>query len=261
MFHLISSAMGGLLAATTTVAVIGLIALVLSRLRPAKPFWRRLGVGALLALTVMGLSPVGDWMLEGLESRFARYEPDGRPVAGIILLGGAVGQVATSAGPRAQPNQAVDRLFETVRLARRLPSARVLISGGPEDPRTHISEADLTRAYLVGLGIAPGRIILERASRDTFENARFSSAVVKPKSGERWVLVTSAFHMARAVGCFRHAGFDVQPAPADWRVRGVVGSRWSVAANLAKVDLAAREYAGLLVYRLRGRTNVLFARP
>ena len=59
---------------------------------------------------------------------------------------------------------------------------------------------------------------MERNSRNTLENAEFSKAMAAPKAGERWLLVTSAFHMPRSVGLFRKAGFDVEPYPVDWRL-------------------------------------------
>ena len=65
---------------------------------------------------------------------------------------------------------------------------------------------------------------MERRSRNTQENAEFSKALVAPKEGERWLLVTSAFHMPRSVGLFRKAGFAVEPYPVDWRVSWGWGS-------------------------------------
>ena len=61
---------------------------------------------------------------------------------------------------------------------------------------------------------------MERRSRNTQENAEFSKALAAPKAGERWLLVTSAFHMPRSIGLFRKAGFDVEAYPVDWRVGG-----------------------------------------
>ena len=61
---------------------------------------------------------------------------------------------------------------------------------------------------------------MERRSRNTQENAEFSKAIAAPKPGERWLLVTSAYHMPRSVGLFRKAGFAVEPYPVDWRVGG-----------------------------------------
>ena len=70
------------------------------------------------------------------------------------------------------------------------------------------------------LGIAKSRLMMERRSRNTQENAEFSKALAAPKPGERWLLVTSAFHMPRSVGLFRKAGFAVEPYPVDWRIGG-----------------------------------------
>jgi uncharacterized SAM-binding protein YcdF (DUF218 family) len=119
-------------------------------------------------------------------------------------------------------------------------------------------EADAICAYLTIMGVEPKRLLLERRSRDTFENAQFSFAMAKPKPGERWLLVTSAYHMPRAVGCFRGVGFDVTAAPADWQLRQRLSS-WSASRNLSKVNLAVKEYVGLLVYRVLGKTPSLMA--
>jgi uncharacterized SAM-binding protein YcdF (DUF218 family) len=70
------------------------------------------------------------------------------------------------------------------------------------------------------VGISRDRAILEDRSRNTVENAVFSKAIVQPKRGERWLLVTSAYHMPRAIGVFRKAGFPIEPYPVDWRTRG-----------------------------------------
>jgi len=69
-------------------------------------------------------------------------------------------------------------------------------------------------------GIAKDRLMMERRSLNTRENAEFTKAMVSPKSGERWLLVTSAHHMPRSVGIFRRVGFEVEPYPVDWRTGG-----------------------------------------
>ncbi|MBL8587034.1 MAG: YdcF family protein, partial [Methylobacteriaceae bacterium] len=107
------------------------------------------------------------------------------------------------------------------------------------------------------------RALYEDRSRNTQENADFVRDLVRPKPGERWLLVTSAHHMPRAVGVFRKAGFDVVAAPVDFRTptarRLVVVREW--AAGLALLDLAAHEWIGLIAYRLTGRTDALLPAP
>jgi uncharacterized SAM-binding protein YcdF (DUF218 family) len=85
--------------------------------------------------------------------------------------------------------------------------------------------------------------------------------LVVPKSGERWLLVTSAFHMPRSIGAFRRAGFEVEAYPVDWRTRGWVDAATpfdKLSAGLARTDLAVHEWIGLIAYRLTGRSSALF---
>ena len=89
--------------------------------------------------------------------------------------------------------------------------------------------------------------------------------IASPKEGERWLLVTSAYHMPRAVGLFRKAGFAVEPYPVDWRVGSDAADILSfsnVAVDgLGRTDVALREWIGLVAYRVVGRTGELFPGP
>ncbi len=87
------------------------------------------------------------------------------------------------------------------------------------------------------------------------ENAEFSKAMVDPKPGERWLLVTSAYHMPRSVGLFRKAGFNVEAYPVDWRVGKVFSFATLAIEGLSRADLGTREWIGLLVYHLAGKTD------
>jgi len=211
-------------------------------------------------LAVFGLLPVGDWLLDGLQTRFPRFLPDGGPVSGIIVLGGVVSPFGPLESIRWAPTGAVARLFETVKLAEEFPDARVLVSAGPEYTKGGVSEADGIAQYLVTMGVAEGRMLLEHRSRDTSENARFSFALANPRPEDRWLLVTSAYHMPRAIGCFRQAGFNVAAAPAERQLRQRF-SWWSAARNFSRLDLAAREHLGLLAYWILGKTSTFMAAP
>lgn len=251
-----------LLAPTNAAALMILCGLALAWLRPGLHVgWRLALAGAVLFVGLAAL-PLGDWMMGSLEGRFPVFRPDARPVAGVIVLGGGVSVTDAPGHPDAQLNEAADRLFETARLAQAYPNAPVVVSGGPVDPASGRSEADFAADVLARLGVTPGRVLRERRSRDTYENARFSAAMLHPSPGQRWLLVTSAFHMPRAIGSFRKAGFQVTAAPTDWRARrGWSFGGWSASANLRKVDLAAKEYVGLVSYYLRARTSALFPAP
>ena len=96
------------------------------------------------------------------------------------------------------------------------------------------------------------------------ENAEFSKALVAPKAGERWLLVTSAFHMPRSVGLFRKAGFAVEPYPVDWRAGGrgdLVAISPIAVDGLERTDIAVREWIGLIAYWATGKIDELFPGP
>ena len=116
---------------------------------------------------------------------------------------------------------------------------------------------------LEALGVAKERITLESRSRDTYENAVFTKRLVNPGAGERWLLITTAWHMPRAMGCFRQAGFAVEPWPVDYRTSGRV-ELWlntGIPEGLRQMDFIMREYAGLAMYYLTGRTGALLPGP
>jgi uncharacterized SAM-binding protein YcdF (DUF218 family) len=105
---------------------------------------------------------------------------------------------------------------------------------------------------------------MERRARNTQENAEFSRALAAPKSGERWLLVTSAFHMPRSVGLFRKAGCAVEPYPVSWLVGGRADLfKFSVLSleGLDRVDVGVREWMGLAAYRISGKTSEFFPGP
>lgn len=232
--------------------------------------WARWGrrvilVSALLFLAA-GLSPLGHALILPLEDRFPR--PDlsaGSAPTGIIVLGGAQDMSIVSARGVIALNEAAERLIEAAALARKYPEARIVFSGGSNEIfGDKVSEASGARDLLVDLGIAPGRLLLEDESRNTFENAKYSARLTGARDDERWLLVTSASHMPRAMGSFRSAGFRVEPWPVDFRTRGKSDIKRffpKPSEGLRRVDLATREWMGLLAYRVTGRTDTLFPAP
>jgi uncharacterized SAM-binding protein YcdF (DUF218 family) len=231
--------------------------------------WRRPGLALALAAGLatlgLGLLPAANLLLSPLEQRFPTFDDDSRPVAGIILLGGAVEAADSTARGQIVVNEAAERVLETLRLAMRHPEARILISGGGGTVfGDGTAEAPIIAGFLSGVGVDPRRILVEENSRTTFENALFSRKLVEPRAGERWLLVTSAWHMPRAVGVFRKLGFEVTPSPVDYRTGGAADLARpfaSVSDGLRRLDVATKEWAGLIGYYLSDRMTVLFPSP
>jgi uncharacterized SAM-binding protein YcdF (DUF218 family) len=219
-----------------------------------------LGLGWFVAILV---TPLAAWVSLPLEDRFPRPEAPAR-VDGIIVLGGAVEQMLTESRGIPSLNGAAERMTEAVILARRHPGARILFTGGSGNPLSGaITEAEVARQLFAALGLEGERVLLEAQSRNTWENATMTRAMVPPRPGETWLLVTSASHMPRSVGCFRRAGWEVTPWPVNYStLRGGAGwfdPPWSF--RLGQAEWAIREYVGLVAYRLLGRTDALFPAP
>jgi uncharacterized SAM-binding protein YcdF (DUF218 family) len=254
-----------LLQPSSLIAEALVIGLILTRTAAWHRLGRRLLIGGVAAFLAVGLLPLGEWLFVPLENRFARADlTTGAPPAGIVVLGGAEDSRVDPPRELAGLNESAERYTEAVALARRFPQMRVVFTGGSALLLLTAAGESVTAGRLLeALGVDKARLTLEGRARDTYENAVFTKVLVDPKPGERWLLVTSAWHMPRAIGCFRRAGFAVEPWPVDYRTSGRL-RLWPsdrLADGLRELDAAAREYAGLLMYYLSGRTDALFPAP
>ena len=229
--------------------------------------WLLCGVTtALLAVTVL---PIGTWLLLPIENRFA---PPALPerIDGVVVLGGAVEQQISALRGQIALNDAAERVTALVELARRYPDARLVVSGGigsltggPAHP------ARALEAFYRRQGLDVARITFEERSRNTEENAVFSRQLVRPGPGERWLLVTSAYHMPRSVGVFRQVGWPVIAYPVDYRTAGPIDlgamlgrlAEPDLAQRLIEIDLAVKSWVGLVAYRLTDRTSAFLPAP
>jgi uncharacterized SAM-binding protein YcdF (DUF218 family) len=211
------------------------------------------GLGT-IGLAAMVFLPAGQWLIEPLETRFP--ERDVPPaVDGIIVLGG-VADVRLAAQHRESGiGDTAGRITAVVALAHRFPRAVVIVSGG--GPEYEVPEAEVIGATLVRLGMSPEQIRLETVSRNTYENALFSMSLAQPNPEQVWLLVTSAFHMPRAIGCFRRVGWNVTPFPVDYRAP----MDTTYVEELRLVELATKEWIGLVAYRVADRILDLFPAP
>lgn len=221
---------------------------------------RRLGTGlagvGLAMLFVLTLTPLGPWLLTDLENRHPLPPADAPKPAGIVVLGGFTdGRMIGDRGVIGV-NDGVAAVFEVADLARRWPDLPIVLTGGSSGliSTADLSEAELMRRLLVAVGVAPERLILEPKSRTTWENAVETRDLVHPAPGANWWLVTSAFHMPRAMATFRAAGWTgIVARPGSYATTGRVGLRPPMVWGLTTTDMAVKEWLGYLAYRLTGR--------
>jgi uncharacterized SAM-binding protein YcdF (DUF218 family) len=195
-------------------------------------------------LVIGTFTPIGLALTVPLEHRFAFSPPDPQaPLDGIILLGGTRIGVG-----------AIDVMST---LSRDYPKARLIFTG------FKAKRSERLLSIFARLGGDRARIYMESRPRTTAEDALYTAELLKPKPGERWLLITDALHMPRAVACFRVAGFQVEPYPVEFKTdRTHPFNAFDPGSGaLGSLDAAAREWIGLIAYRLMGKTAALFPGP
>ncbi|MEL6503175.1 MAG: YdcF family protein [Pseudomonadota bacterium] len=230
-------------------AVLALVLAWAGRRRSA----RVLGLLVALAVFLGGFTQLPDLLVSSLEGRHTRPALEGRVPHGIIVLGGGMSSVSKRAiGKMGAPyrlNEAGDRAIAGLALKRRLPDARLIVTG---KTGSGLPEGASVRAMAADLYTTPPAIEVEGRSRSTRENADRVAAMVGDEKDKDWLLVTSALHMERALWTFRQRGFAVTPWPVD-PLAGTIGFpylRGSITGQFAKLDAATKEIIGLAAYRL-----------
>jgi uncharacterized SAM-binding protein YcdF (DUF218 family) len=224
--------------------------------------WNRLRVSrwfcALALLLLLAFSsPVGSGaLLRSLENQYPDPGIEALPHSdAIVVLGGNIHMPNRRHGKSGLIDES-DRLLQALRLYR-AGKASVLVCTGGGGTSEDLSEARVMSRLLQEWGVPAEAILLEEQSLNTRENALYSYPILKARGIRHILLVTSAIHMPRAAAVFKKAGFDVSPAPADFRTgwgAGDVGFLDCIPEAVCRMrsDRALREWVGLLVYRLRG---------
>jgi len=229
---------------------------------------KRLILMASFGFLFFAIVPVGLWTIENLENRFPRPDVIPADVVGIIFLGGNFDLASSAGRGEASYNLAAGRMLSFIKLARANPHLKLAFTGGGYKipfygNRLSLTEAALTKQGLEALGFDTMSMVFEDKSRNTIENASFLKDLVKPKPGEKWLLLTSAFHMPRSVGLFEKAGWTVVPYPVDYHTPGhyemwfFVGLR----EGLLAFSHGIREWVSMTQNYLYGRSNSLYPGP
>ena len=263
MFFILSKTLGLLTVPSDVITILFAAGLLLLLTRFARA-GRRLLLACLVLTAILGVLPIGKLMTLIIEERFPPWVASGKPPDGIVVLGGAIEPETSAVHGTVALNDTAERVTAIAALARRFPDARIVFTGGNANL---IFNGPPESAYVLDLfesfGIPRSRVTLEERSRNTAENARFTKALIDPKPGDRWLLVTSAAHMPRAIGCFRKAGFPIEAYPVDWKDLGWSNlwvPDWPL-YGLRAADVGSKEWVGLLAYWLAGYTSELFPGP
>lgn len=265
MFYYLSKTAWYLIHPVTLLGVLTLITCVLCFLP-----WQRLRrwmAGITLAfIAAIMIAPIGPYMSSALENRFAANPPLGEAVDGIIVLGGSVDPESTAARGHFAVNSSFDRVIAFAELAERFPSAKLVYSGGSHAWIAGEGEADMVGPLLSRLDIDLDRVVFEGDSRNTWQNAVNTLKLIAPGDDETWVIITSGYHMPRAIGAFRNAGWPpgLIAYPVDFRYMPDFEPRWfsmDLKGGLGSLAGALHEMLGLLAYYLTDRSDSPFPAP
>jgi uncharacterized SAM-binding protein YcdF (DUF218 family) len=255
MYFVLSKTLGFLFVPSNLIAGMALLALVLLVLR--RPLGKIAAGVALSALVLAAFSPLANMLLTPLEQRYPAFDFPDR-IDGIIILGGSYDTQMQGSVSTIVLEEDTQPVAAVASLSRRYPKAKIVFSGGTDPSFRGPSEAALVKQFFISCGIAPERIETEERSLNTKENAQFTAQLIHPARDSSWLLVTAAYHMPRAVGAFKAAGFNVKAFPVGWRTLGWRDFWWprpSATENLRRLDVATHEWIGLLAYRLLGYSS------
>ena len=220
-----------------------------------RQFGLGLAFGGLGALFLCSLPVLSNRLWASLETDAVSTMEPNVVYDAVVLLGGAVSPQGSLTDSPAW-NDNIERLLEVRRLLVSGRAKVAIVSGGKLGGALK-TEADYLAAELVVLGVPKDQVLVEDKANNTRENATLSKALLERLGAKRVLLVTSAFHVPRAAGCFRAAGVEADVLPVDYRMRDTgADPHWLPRGEyLSQTTRALRELLGRLVYRVLGYTK------
>lgn len=241
-------------------AIVGVILLYIGSYKKAKAF-----LGIMVFIMVMiAIFPAGEWLLSPLEKRYATNPELPDKVDGVIVLSGAEDPYRSAMWSQVELGGAAERDFAFMRFIRQYPDARHVFTGGTGSMKNQqYKSAHVAKKLFSDLGFDTSKIVFEENSKNTFENVKFSKALVMPKSGETWVLITTSWHMPRSVGIFEKFEWPVIAYPVDHYTdpQNLFRVSLNFSKNLYLLKMAVKEWVGLAAYYFTGKTSALLPRP
>lgn len=234
--------------------------------------WTRWWKGGRILFAIIGMfifiacvSPVPDFIATFLENRFQRPDHIADDVKGFIVIGFGLDRRVTQSRDIITLNCASQRELALIELSKKYPSKKFVYTAGTLNSPQLKSWSDIMRKFFEEMtGEKPVNIIFEDHAKDTYQNAKYTYDLIKPKPGEKWALVTSAINMPRAVGVFKKVGWDnIIAYPVDYRTIG----QYEVTVNLSMYhglrlwSLMAYEIVGLIFYYCMGYIDELIPSP
>ena len=211
---------------------------------------------------ITGVLPTGPYLFYLLEKNYHNKINLPENVNGILILSGATDPFLTKEYDQISLNGSAERLTESIELIKKYPKAKVFFAGGTAES---IQYPDLSHSYVAkkfyeSLGINIQNIYFDNESRNTYENILFAKKKFDPNKNEKWVLVTSAFHLKRAISIGEKIGWELIPYATDYKLpkKFRLKISFNFFSNLGSFQHSSHEWIGIISYYLMGRSSKIF---
>ena len=212
-------------------------------------------------ISLISFLPIGSYIIYNIEKEYHSFTKIPERVDGILILGGATNPLLFKEFDQVSLNDSAERLVESVKIINKFKNAKVIFSGGSgKINRPDLGHSQVAKLFFKNIGIDTNRILFENKSRNTFENIIFSKKIANLKKNENWILITSAFHMKRALLIADKIDWELIPYAVDFKnVKDFkFDPNLKLLSNLNLFQKGSHEWLGLISYYLMGRTNKVF---
>ena len=259
LFFYISKLIWLLVSPDSLLLIIIIISLALLYIGKTK-FVKKLLTLTSVLLFFIAFFPAGEWLLYPLESRFQTNPSLPKKIDGIVILSGAEAPELSHMWDQVEIGAAAERDLAFLNLARQYPNAKLIFTGGTGSlTKQDYKAADVAKKLFKQQNFDIKRIMFERDSRNTYENAIYSKDIAKPLKNENWILITTSWHMPRSVGIFCKEKWPVIPYPVDHQSyrNSLFRVNFNLSGNLDTLKTGIKEWLGLFAYYLSGKTTSL----
>lgn len=234
------------------ILLIALFLFIISR----KEMSKKVLILATVYFVIIAIIPTGKILMFFLEREILGENYKFEHLDGIIVLSGNEDIDKSQHYNQLYTSGTTYRLIESIKLSKKFPKAQIVFSGGSGSIFSKKLSTQVAENFFELFSYDINSIIFESNSSNTYENLIFTKKIVNPKINENWVLVTSAFHMRRALGVSNQLGLQLTPYPVDYRLSKNLFSeffKFNLMENISIFQVASREVLGLFTYRLLKR--------
>ena len=214
-----------------------------------------------LYLILISFLPIGNYLIYKIEKEFHSNFIISEKLDGILILGGATNPLMYKEFNEISLNSSAERLIESVTIIKKFKNSKIIFSGGSGViNRPDLGHSQVARSFYKKIGIDESRIIFEDNSRNTYENILFSKKLANPKKNEKWLLITSASHMRRAMLIGSKINWEFIPYAVDFRTMKKFRflPSLNLLSNINSFQHGSHEWMGLISYYLMKRTDKIF---